>query len=719
MRRFIYFLAPALLGFILLTSSPASADYSVTPEEIWDVKDKTDRVMHTGAIRALIWDLHELDGKMYAGGTFTRLLSPEGQEFDQSFLAAFDLDTGEWISSFRPELDNAVYTITSTPDGRLLVGGEMTGGIVAIDPTTGATLPGFDTNITNSWGTPAVFDIELVGNQLYAGGTFANAQGVALTSLARFSAVDGSIDESWIPSLQKYEGPNYQGNGVHGIAVDVNRERVYIAGKFGSVDNVGGLDAALTDNRSDFFATLDPQTARLKEGVTQGYPVNVASYERSSNRLWDVQTDGNRVYVGGKTHQTAVLLADDLEPIEGYYSQQIPEFDVGKGGDNQAIEIGSKYVWASCHCWGSVTRLPLGVYTPLGERMNIDQYRTMLADFQVGAVGEPQRVKGVYGFNKSTGKLLPLEFDLRGQGGGWALKEDSNGRLWVGGQFTQGGSRALYGLARFSPESATGPSVEACSVQFNNSTVKVSWDAQDEAERFIIRRTVNGSTPYWRGAVDGQTFTFTDINRDAELEYFVEARNGNVSGTPVKCTEDIDAPPPTPIEAPNSCTFVVIGDGIEVTWEASEQAVRYVIYRTVDGSQAYWRGSTDSLSFIDSYRDASLEYFVVAVGEDETRSPQQPCSNNDVPDNNEVTPVDSCSVSQVGADVTVNWQEAAPGAEYVVSRSVDAGTVWWRGKTDQLSFSDTTREGAIEYSVQTLLDNVKSEPTICTPLING
>ena len=559
----------SIISFIGLATNPVSAQelapLNETPDRIWDVTHKTDLVNHTGGIRALVWDLHEYQGKMYVGGTFQTVLSPQGERHDQSFLAAFDLITGEWDPNFRPNLDNAIYSIEHTSDGRLIVGGEITGGMAAIDPVTGATLAGFNPEIINSWGNPAVFDIEVVGDTLYVGGSYSSAQNVALTSVARFSAIDGSLDSNWIPSLQKYDGPNRRGNAVHGIDVDTERGRIYIAGKFGSVDNVGSYETALQQPRSDFFAVLDPQTAELKEGLSHGFPVSVASYQNTSNRLWDVQAEGDRVYIGGKPHQAVTMNAEDLKPLNAYYTRAISGLDVASGGDNQAIEIGDQYVWASCHCWGSVGEYELGSYAPLGDRMSIAQYKIFTTDFSNGLTNNTQRVKAIYGFNKQTGELLPLEFDLRGQGGGWALNEDSNGRLWVGGQFTSGGGRALYGLTRFSPPTQVGSNIESCNIERDGTDIEISWSGESNPDSYVIKRSVDNGPWYWRNRVPGESRNTTDSDRSGSLEYQIVPKNGNNLGEEVIC-EELTILDPVPTDLRSTRTTK---ERIVLNWKAN------------------------------------------------------------------------------------------------------------------------------------------------------
>lgn len=77
--------------------------------------------------------------------------------------------------------------------------------------------------------------------------------------------------------------------------------------------------------------------------------------------------------------------------------------------------------------------------------------------------------------------------------------------------------------------------VADCSIERTGDTVTVSWSAVPGADRFIVRRSVDGGSPSWRGAIDAPGTSFADTDRDGELGYTVEARFGAVTTTPTPC----------------------------------------------------------------------------------------------------------------------------------------------------------------------------------------
>ncbi|NLA34789.1 MAG: hypothetical protein GX868_03765, partial [Actinobacteria bacterium] len=82
------------------------------------------------AAKPQVWDFAEIGTTVFVGGIFTGVQrnadDPTSSVIAQPYLAAFDRDTGEWISTFRPTFDRAVYALDVAPDGTLLVGGEFT-----------------------------------------------------------------------------------------------------------------------------------------------------------------------------------------------------------------------------------------------------------------------------------------------------------------------------------------------------------------------------------------------------------------------------------------------------------------------------------------------------------------------------------------------------------------------------------------------------------------
>ena len=203
----------------------------------------------SSAAKPQVWDFAEIGNRIYVAGNFTGVQrngdDPTSQVFQQPYLAAFDRDSGAWISSFAPRLDRTVYSLAVAPNGKLLVGGEFTSvngaarlGLVMLDPVSGAADATFTAQISGRT-TPMVRDILRDGSQIYVAGQFSNvvhgANSYWVWNTARISATTGGIDGSWVP---RFAG------GIWQLALDKVRGRVIAAGSFTSVNAQPGASAS-------------------------------------------------------------------------------------------------------------------------------------------------------------------------------------------------------------------------------------------------------------------------------------------------------------------------------------------------------------------------------------------------------------------------------------------------------------------------------------------
>ncbi|MGI9596922.1 MAG: hypothetical protein ACR2QK_12225, partial [Acidimicrobiales bacterium] len=191
----------------------------------------------------LVWDFAEMNGVMYVGGRFRKVREFSGaSEHSQPFLAAFDVSTGQWIPSFRPVIDDGVYSVAASPDGsRLLIGGEftnvngapLTSAFAALDPFTGAPDPTWKASVTREGGEEVIVkDIVVSGDDVYIGGRFNHVENpgagpVRRYSLARLHGSDGTLDSSWNVSVN--------GGKIMSMAVSPDGAELYMGGFFTTV----------------------------------------------------------------------------------------------------------------------------------------------------------------------------------------------------------------------------------------------------------------------------------------------------------------------------------------------------------------------------------------------------------------------------------------------------------------------------------------------------
>lgn len=443
------FVAVLAVSLVMVVATPVSSqqvpDLSPTPDVIWDVATADTTSRHTRPLRALVRDMEEFDGHMYVAGKFLDVAAPDGRMQRQPYLARFDLESGEWDSSYRPDVPDIVYAIEITPDGRMYLGGEMDGGVLLYDARSGARISDFRPRITNSWGPPAVFDLQVVGDDLYLGGDFTESQGFALENLAKVDTTTGSIDAGWRPTADfDTDTPDRADSLVFALSIDTELDRIYLAGKFGGING---------DDRASYFAVVRPSDGSLVPGLRQGLPNGIPNH-RNAYSMWmeDVQFDGDRLYLGGNGHQTITMRRSDLGLLASHFTHRGVD-GLSSGGDTQVIAIGETTVWSGCHCFGNVGPFEIGSYINGADGVMVEaEYTRWVEDFATRNPFGQQPVRGGFGLDRSTGELLPFTFDLRGQAGAYAIVEDSNGRLWMGGQFTEVAStgRPISGMVRFS-----------------------------------------------------------------------------------------------------------------------------------------------------------------------------------------------------------------------------------------------------------------------------
>jgi len=722
------------LGLVgLLAAGPAQAqvaEFDSGPDYIWDLQTDDPGVVHTGNLRTLVFDLEEHNGRVYAAGKFLEARSAGGAVVSRPYLAAFDVHTGALITSFAPQLDGAAYSIEFAPDGRMFVGGEFTGGMALLNATTGARDTGFNPNISNSWGSPAVWDIEIEGNRIYLGGSFDRIGSTVYGNLARYTLSTLALDPTWKP-MSDGGLTNERGAGkmVWNMAVDTGRGRVYIVGKFDMIN--GNTDA-------DNFATLNTTNGNIIPSLPLGSPLYTLNHEDCEPGqaipaecnpfdMWyyDVQFDGDKVWIGGQAHQTVMMNAADLSPIKFSFTNRGLD-DVSSGGDTQVLFVGKNTVWSGCHCWGSVA-----VYDPLSTRMFRNPYSTFVANF---ATVDNQSVRGQFGMDRVTGALSPQQFDLTGQSGAYAILEDSNGRLWIGGQYQSGGGRGLTGMARFTPLGGVDVKAPvACTVAEVNGSVRVSWSraANDAAANFIVRRNRDGAGLSWSARVSAPTVSWTDGNvvAGSTYGYTVESRQGNTVSAGTTCS-------PNPITfgagaqavAPSACTVLSSDGQVTVSWTraASDNATNFVVRRQRNAGSFFWSAKrpAPSTTWTDTNVAVGGSYsYTVETLAGSDRSATRTCAPSpivvvDAGNAAPLAPVNCAAVAQANGSVRVSWNRAGNDSadDFVIRRSRNGGASYWTARTAVSPWTNTgLSSGTYRYTVEALNNAGRSAPVSCSP----
>ena len=281
--------AVAVTSLVTLAApAPAGAAVLVTDTPVagWRVEGVTYAVRVVGNIT-------------YVGGTFARVVAPDGSTRPRANLAAFDTRTGALVEGFRADTNGQVRALVS--DGSTLwvsgsfttIGGVSRSRIAALDPASGAVRPGFVATANSH-----VYGMDLRAGRLFLAGSFSM---IGSTARNRAAAVDpgtGAVDAAWNPNL----------NGT-ALAVRANPTGsvVYLGGDFTAagtaartgVAAVTGTNGAPTATvfadtyRPTFSLDMNESGSRLFAAV--GGPGNqVAAWDTSTGRkLWRQRADGD------------------------------------------------------------------------------------------------------------------------------------------------------------------------------------------------------------------------------------------------------------------------------------------------------------------------------------------------------------------------------------------------------------------------------------------
>ena len=167
---------------------------------------------------------------MYAGGKFHKVANAsQTNTFTRNNLMAFDAATGA-MRSFAPDVNGAVWALRPTGTSVYVAGsftsvnGVARRGIVKLNATTGAVDPTFNAHLPSG----AVFEVRLISGRLIIGGNF---PGKLLALDPATGADTGYID---VPITGKV-APNAGSTDIYRFAVNPARTRLVAIGNFTTV----------------------------------------------------------------------------------------------------------------------------------------------------------------------------------------------------------------------------------------------------------------------------------------------------------------------------------------------------------------------------------------------------------------------------------------------------------------------------------------------------
>ncbi|WP_424825054.1 fibrinogen-like YCDxxxxGGGW domain-containing protein [Rothia mucilaginosa] len=497
------FLRPKLtqrdLNFSQIGSGSAASNRRALPNSYtMPVRWRTSEQTGTGKkneMNTYVQAITQVGDTVFTGGDFKYVESAGGERVDQSYLAGYNVDSGELVRSFRPTFNGQIKALEALPNNRLAVGGEFTevngekvNHFVILDATTGQIDRTWDLQIQRRNGDAVQVKTLLVQDgYLYIGGNFTHVKGNTSSAYAyargaaRIKLSNGAVDWNW--------RPNFNGT-VNGITAASDNSTVHAAGYFTELNNQRAFRLAAL-NGSDASNIKWEWEPSLKLNITDRI---VYAFQ------FDVQDAGSTVWTGGADH----LIANYSKNGYGRISSSISKY----GGDWQDLHLSGNTIYGACHCGDVLFEGSTGYHTYWKESKAVHRMRLVAA------------------FDKDSGEVVG-EFSpvLKGASGYgvWESFMDSRGNLWVGGDINRSlganGEQRTVGFARFASRDVTAPSTPSnLSVQRDGSTDKLSWSGvRESGARYQVLRddrviaTVSG-TSYEVEHTDGARYYVRSID---------------------------------------------------------------------------------------------------------------------------------------------------------------------------------------------------------------
>lgn len=532
---------------------------------VWGVTGQANGV--DGELNTEVAAFGQVGNTVYVGGNFRYVqksaTSTGTSKIERPYLAAFDVNTGEFKPTFVPQLDNQVKSIIGLPDGRLAVGGQFTtvngqphSGFVVLDPATGQTAPGWQVDVENrtAGGTVQVRGFSLQGGFLYLSGSFTHlvgSNGVTSSSWngGRINLAAGGPDNQW--------NPNLNGTSV-GVEAAGDGTRAYYSGYF---------------RQSGATQTLSDAAFQTASGAPLVQPLWAPQFSKPgtnfTGNIWQlgVAEAAGKVYSGGSEHSLFGYDRNTFTRTSGSITKA--------GGDFQVVEANADTVFGGCHC---------GDFS----------YENAFAWSDVGTnwtQGDSINLFG--GWDAATGKYLqdfnPITQARRGFGV-WAIFQDSTGTLWAGGDLlysTRAGqvNQWAAGFSRFAPRDAAAPSAPTASVTPTDAThALLSWSASTDNRGVAKYEVIRGNK-----VVESTTAQELSVPvESAPVKYFVRAVDaaGNRSATSAVALVN----PPSA----SDLTFASTGDSWRWRYDSTAWATNW---RDIGYNDGAWSTGASFLGF--------------------------------------------------------------------------------------------------------------------------
>ncbi|GAA4092983.1 hypothetical protein [Actinomadura miaoliensis] len=254
-----------LLGASALPAAADTAPPSGTPATV------SVDPLPTWQVNGVVWSMTTVGNTVYATGKFTKARPPgtaagSSKEVNAQNILAFDIRTGNLVTTFKHSLNGQGLRIVRSPDGkRVYVGGEFTAvdgqprsRLAAFDTATGKLVAGFAPKVSNK-----VRAIAATNSTVYFGGNFFNVNGKSRTRLAAVKASDGSLVDAWRPTADDDE--------VFAMAMAPGNTRVLIGGRFQKINGATKVGIGAVNATTGATATWTSRPIPTRQGSRFSY----------------------------------------------------------------------------------------------------------------------------------------------------------------------------------------------------------------------------------------------------------------------------------------------------------------------------------------------------------------------------------------------------------------------------------------------------------------
>jgi hypothetical protein len=476
---------PAMLVALGLLSAPVAASGDTAPPNPARPPTVSADPLPTAQIDGVVWSQVVVGDTVYAGGKFTTARpagsAPGVNTTPRNNLLAFNIRTGNLVTTFAPNLNGQVLGVAASPDGsRIYATGDFTVAngvnryrIAAFDSTTGAVISSFKPTL-DYHGRALV----VTGTTVYVGGKFNSASGLARTNLAAFRASDGAV-LPWAPAASAE---------VMAMVMTPNGTKIIAGGRFTTLSGVAAYGMGALDSSSGAILPW-AATQVVRNAGTQAA---ILSLSASATRIY-----GTGYVFGSGGNFEGTFGAD---PTTG----QIVWLEDCHGDTYSSVELGAVvYSVSHNHYCGNI---------PDGYPESNPRSHHHMSAYTTAVVGTV--TKDTQGYANFAGQPAPAYLFLEpgfqigtftGQNqAGWNVVGTSEYAV-IGGEFPKVGASNQQGLVRFAISTIAPNKRGAVDLGANfvptltkpqAATVRVSWTANwDRDNELLTYRVIrNGNT---------------------------------------------------------------------------------------------------------------------------------------------------------------------------------------------------------------------------------